>query len=436
MNQTTSNHRNLIAGAIGNAIEFYDFIIYAYLAQYFAVHFFPSHDPVTAMIATYGGFAAGMLMRPIGGILIGSIGDRIGRKFALQLSIILISVPTFLIGLLPTYQIIGIWAPVLLLLMRLVQGLSLGGEYSAAVVFLVERAPSHQRGFAGSFSPLGVVFGMVLGSVVIFLCVTILSPAVMSDWGWRVPFILSALLTLLGMFIRRGIRPDEKASSSVPPQSPVIEAFQYYWREMVAMCLANTVAAVMGFVGFMYVVTWMVREAGVTHSAALGVNFVSLLLCCLFNLLGGKLSDRIGWKRTVTIGATLSLIGAWPAFMLFQTGLLPLMLLGSLIIAVAQGLFTGPFCACMASLVPPRLRVTVIAFGFSASMGIFGGLSPMLTEYLAGRLGLTMAPAIMIMGSALISLLTLAFHPIWRHHKEQFPEDDERYLKDRFIMTP
>ena len=423
MSQSPSNYRNLFAGAIGNAIEFYDFIIYAYLAQFFAAHFFPSHDPVTGLIATYGGFAAGMLMRPIGGMLIGSIGDRIGRQFALQLSVVMISIPTFFIGLLPTYETIGIWAPILLLLMRLIQGLSLGGEYSAAVVFLVERAPVNQRGYAGSFSPLGVVFGMILGSVIIFICLAVLSPAVMGEWGWRVPFIASALLTLFGMFIRKGIAPEDTSLSANPPKSPVIEAFKHHWREMIAMGLANAVAGVMGFVGFMYVVSWMVREAGVNHATALGINFVSLLLCCVFTLAAGKLSDRIGWRRTVIMGASLSLIGAWPAFMLFKSGVLPLMIMGSLVIALAQGLFTGPFCACMAGLVPPRLRVTVIAFGFSASMGIFGGLSPILTEYLAGRLGLSMAPALIIAGSALISLTTLTFHPLWRRYEQRFPED-------------
>ena len=281
------NRRNLIAGAVGNAIEFYDFIIYAYLAQFFASHFFPSHDPVTGMIATYGGFAAGMLMRPIGGMLIGSIGDRIGRNFALQLSVMMISIPTFLIGLLPTYEDIGILAPILLLLMRLIQGLSLGGEYSAAVVFLVERAPSHQRGFAGSFSPLGVVLGMIMGSAVIFICMAVLGPATMSDWGWRIPFMASALLTLWGVFIRLGIKPDSTNRSATQPVSPVVEAFKDYWREMFAMFLANAVAGVMGFVGFMYVVTWMVREAGISHSIALSINFFSLSMCCLLTLLGG-----------------------------------------------------------------------------------------------------------------------------------------------------
>ena len=418
-----SGHRNMFAGAIGNAIEFYDFMIYAYLAPFFAVQFFPSYDPVTGLIATYGGFAAGMLMRPIGGILIGTIGDRIGRSLALQLTVLLISVPTFLIGLMPGYGIIGLWAPLLLILMRMIQGLSLGGEYSASVVFLVERSPPGRRGFSGSFSPLGAVLGFFLGSAVVFLCVSIVSPVDMYEWGWRIPFLASAVLTVIGFYVRKGVAPDEKRAEADLPASPIMEAFAKYWRVMVAMALGNAVAGVMGFVGLMYVVTWTVSEAGVSHALALVVNLVSLLLCGVFVLLAGKLSDRIGWKQTVMIGAAISLIGSWPAFIMLKTGSIPLMLAGATIIAVAHGLFTGPFCACMASLVPRRLRVTVIAFGYSASMGVFGGLSPMLTEYMVGKLGFTLAPALMVSAAALISLLTLLFHPIWKQSVNRFPED-------------
>ena len=418
-----SGHRNMLAGAVGNAIEFYDFMIYAYLAPFFAVQFFPSYDPVTGLIATYGGFAAGMLMRPIGGMLIGTIGDRIGRALALQLTVLLISVPTFLIGLLPGYEIIGIWAPLLLILMRMVQGLSLGGEYSASVVFLVERSPPRQRGFSGSFSPLGAVLGFFLGASVVFACVSAVSPVAMYEWGWRIPFIASAVLTLVGVYVRKGIAPDESRAAAELPASPVMEALTQHWREMLAMGLANTVSGVMAFVGLMYVVTWTVSEAGVPHALALIVNLASLLLCGVFVLIAGKLSDRIGWRQTVMIGASIALVGAWPAFMLLKTGSLPLMLAGAAIIALAHGMFTGPFCACMAGLVTRRLRVTVIAFGYSMSMGIFGGLSPMVTEYLVGRLGFSMAPALLISAAALVSLLTLLFHPLWRRSSNRLPED-------------
>lgn len=418
----------MLAGAVGNAIEFYDFIVYAYLAHYFASKFFPTHDPVVGMMAAYGGFAAGMLMRPIGGILIGTVGDRIGRKAALQFSVILISLPTFLIGVLPTYDDMGLWAPLLLLLMRLVQGLSVGGEYSAAIVFLVERAPTRQRGFAGSFSPLGAVFGLLLGSLVTFFCVWGLGESVMHDWGWRVPFLASVVLTLFGIGLRKMIAPDApdaaQANSSI--QSPVVDAFKKYWREMLAIGLGNTLMGVTGFIGFMYAVPWMVNQTGVSNTLAFAINLVSLSVCCLMTLVAGWISDHIGRIRTVVMGAWIAFLGAWPAFLLFKTGDWPLMLMGSLIIGTAHGFFGGPFCASMAGLVPPRVRVTVIAFGYSFSVGIFGGLAPVMTEYLVGQLHIHMAPALVIMLAAVVSLVTLLVHPLWRYNDESFPEDRPR----------
>lgn len=423
--------RNLMAGAIGNAIEFYDFIIYAFLAQYFARHFFPSHDPVTALIATYGGFAAGMLMRPVGGVIIGAIADRIGRKAALQLSVLMIAVPTFLIGLLPTYESIGLWAPVLLVLLRLMQGLSLGGEYPAAVVFLVERAPSRSRGLAGSFSPLGVVLGLMLGSAVCLLVIEQIPAPAMQEWGWRVPFIASLILTLIGALLRNKIAPDSPRLSSQRPAG-LTDTLRDHWRPMVAIGVANAVAGVTGFVGFMYAVPWMIGKVGVSSEVAYGVNFVSLILCCLATIAGGRLGDQIGWRRTTIIGAAIALVGAWPAFALFKTGIVPIMMIGSLLLALAQGLFTGPFCASMASLLPREVRTMAMALGYSTSMGIFGGLSPMVTEILVGKLHFIMGPALVIMGSAILSLLALLFMPSWQHTNGSFPEDTPRGVNQIF----
>lgn len=417
--------RTLIAGAVGNAIEFYDFVIYAFLAQYFAVHFFPTHDPVTGLIATYGGFAAGMLMRPIGAILIGAIGDRIGRATALQLSVVMISVPTLLIGLLPTYESIGLWAPALLLAMRLIQGLSLGGEYPAAVVFLVERSAPGNRGWSGSFSPLGVVLGLLLGSAVCLTITLSLEQSQMRDWGWRVPFIASVILTIIGVALRHAITPDRQPQASHTRPS-LLSTLSTYWPQMIAMGLANTVAGVTGFVGLMYAVPWMIREAGIEAATAYSVNFVGLVLCAFATLLGGWLGDQIGRYRTVVLGASLALIGAWPAFLCLQSGWWPLMLIGSLLISLSQGFFTGPFCACMTALLPREVRVTVLAIGFSTSMGIFGGLSPMVAEYLVGKQHWMMAPAWMIMASAALSLATLLGMPVWRRFNEAFAEDKVR----------
>ena len=425
MSLTSNDRRNLIAGAIGNAIEFYDFIVYAYLAHYFATQFFPSDDPVTGLIASYGGFAAGMLMRPLGGVLIGSIGDKIGRKMALQISVLMISLPTFIIGFLPTYESIGLWAPILLLLMRLVQGLSVGGEYSAAIVFLVERASPRERGFFGSFSPLGAIFGLLLGSLATFLCTLALGQELMREWGWRVPFISSILLMLFGMYLRSKIAPDSM-SKSESAKSPVLDAFRKYWRQMLSIGLGNAMTGAMSFIGFMYAVPWMIDQGGIHSTIAFSINLASLALCCAMTIVGGIIGDKIGRVKTVTLGALIALCGALPAFILFKTGSWPLMLIGSLLIGTAHGLFCGPFCACMASIVPKKVRVTVIAFGYSFSVGIIGGLAPMITEYLVGKLHITMAPAFVIMAAASISLATLVFDPLWRSKDESFPEDPGR----------
>ncbi len=423
MTRPAGMQRTLLAGAVGNAIEFYDFIVYAYLAGYFAAHFFPTHDPVAAMLASYGAFATGMIMRPIGGILFGNIGDRIGRKAALQLSVLLIAIPTLLIGLMPTYTTIGLWAPILLILLRMLQGLSVGGEYSSSIVFLIEHAPPKQRGFVGGFSPMGAFGGLLLGTLVSFLCTTALGKAVMADWGWRVPFIASIFLTGIGVAARKALAQDILNQEEVL-KSPVREAFRHYWQPMAAIALANTATGIVSFVGFMYCVPWMVKATGISTTTALAINMFALLMVSLLSVAGGLLGDRFGRLRISRIGVLILLLGAWPAFSLFRSGNIPLMMAGGLLLAIGQGLFLGPLSASMATLLPKKVRVTGLSFGYSLAVGVFGGLAPMLTEYLIAEFALPMAPAIVIMLGASVSLATVCLHPLWRHNTGHLPEDD------------
>jgi len=421
--RAASMQRTLLAGAIGNAIEFYDFIVYAYLAGYFAAQFFPTHDPVAALLASYGAFATGMIMRPVGGIVFGNIGDRIGRKAALQISVLLIAVPTLLIGLMPTYATIGLWAPVLLIVLRMLQGLSVGGEYSSSIVFLIEHAPPNRRGFVGGFSPMGAFGGLLLGTLVSFLCTTALGKTIMADWGWRVPFIASIFLTGIGVAARRALVQDVLNKDEVL-KSPVREAFRRYWQPMVAIALANTATGIVSFVGFMYCVPWMVKEAGVSTTLALAVNMFGLLMVSLLSVAGGRLGDRFGRLPISRLGVLILLLGAWPAFSLFRTGDVIAMMAGGLILAIGQGFFLGPLSASMATLLPKQVRVTGLSFGYSLAVGVFGGLAPMLTEYLIARFALPMAPALVIMLGALVSLAALCLHPLWRHNTGHLPEDD------------
>ena len=414
--------KTIFAGAIGNAIEFYDFIIYAYLAVYFAYYFFPSHDPVAALIASYGAFATGMIMRPVGGLLLGRIGDRIGRKMALQVTVASIAIPTLIIGLLPTYETIGLLAPILLFILRMLQGLAVGGEYTASIVFLIEHSPPKHRGFIGSFSPMGAFGGLLLGTAVCFICLLVLGKDQMADWGWRLPFILSVTLMIIGIYARRSLS-ESPISTSIRSKSPVNEVFIHHWRSMVSICLANTSTGIVSFVGFMYAVQWMVIEAGVSSNLALLINLAGLAMVALMSLLGGYFGDCFDRIQIARLGAFILLIGAWPAFKLFQSGDALLMLLGSAILAIGQGFFVGPLSSAMANLLPPQVRVTGISFAYSLSVGIFGGIAPMLTEYLLSRKHLLMAPAIIIMAGALISLLTLLLRPEWRTGNSLLPEE-------------
>lgn len=423
VNQRFPMQKTILAGLIGNAIEFYDFIIYAYLAAYFAIHFFPSNDPAAAIILSYGAFATGMVMRPIGGLLLGSIGDRLGRRLALQLTVTLIAVPTLVIGLLPTYEVIGLWAPILLILLRMIQGLAVGGEYSASIVFMIERSPPSNRGLIGSFSPMGAFLGLLLGTAVCFICLLILGKETMIEWGWRVPFLFSLVLSFYGVWLRRSVSHDPANTFSIHDKSPIRRVLRFHFREVLAIAFANTATGIVSFIGFMYIVPWAVKEAGISSHLALGINLLNLLMVALFCVWGGHLGDRFGRVRIARLGVLILLLGAWPAFALVKTGGDIQLIIGGIILAMGQGFFVGPLCAAMACLLPANVRITGIGLGYSFSVGVFGGCAPMLTELLLDRYALIMAPAIVIAGGALISFLALS-SPIWKGVGELLPEEN------------
>ena len=415
-----SDKKNLLAGAIGNTIEFYDFIIYAYLAVFLAKHFFPGGDGITAVLASYGAFASGTLMRPLGGILFGTIGDRLGRKAALQLSVLMIAVPTVIIGLMPTYETIGIAAPIMLVLLRMLQGLSVGGEYASAVVFLIESVPPGRRGVAGSFGPLGAVGGLLLGTLMTFLTTLLLGEERMYDWGWRVPFLASVVLTVIGVMLRHSLAAEKVEA---PAGSPLREAFTGYWRQMLAIAMANISAAIVAFVGFMYAVPWIERHSRPDTVEVLVANMFGLTMTCIAAFAGGWLGDRFGRRRVAMAGLLVLVMFAWPVFKLMLSDSFFLMALGSTLLGIGQGLSIGAFSAMMVTLLPRRVRVTGMAFGHSLATGVLGGMAPLLCGYLVDRAGLMMAPALIVMVSAALSLAVIALHPMWRHNDESLPED-------------
>jgi MHS family proline/betaine transporter-like MFS transporter len=330
--------RQIAAGTIGNVLELYDFAVYGYLAHVIAENFFPAEDEIAGLLAAFAVFAVGYLMRPIGGILIGHIGDRHSRKLALILSVGGMAVPTVLIGLLPTYATIGIAAPILLVLLRVAQGLSVGGEYVGSMVFLVESAPENRRGLYGAFCAAGAVCGILVGSTVAAVLQAVFDPAEVEAWAWRLPFLAGGLLALVGFLLRRTlIEPDRRGRAVV--KAPIVEAFRRHPREIVTLVALTVFNAVGFYISFVFVASWLQQADGIAPSVALSINSLNMILLVFVLVAFGWLSDRIG-RLPILSGATLAaIVFGLPLFLLMREGGLVGAFLGQLGFVVIVGAF-------------------------------------------------------------------------------------------------
>ncbi len=399
-----ATHRRLvIAGTAGNIMEWYDFAVYGYFAQVIGRHFFPSEDKVTSLIASFGAFAAGFLMRPLGGVVFGHVGDKIGRKAALTLSVLAMAIPTFLIGVLPDHAQIGAAASVALVALRMIQGLSVGGEYTTSVVFLVEGAASHRRGLAGSWSVFGAVAGILLGSAVGALTTSALSADALHAWGWRLPFIVGLLVGLAGLYIRRQI-PEPPAPATAPSRSPVLDACRTEWRAMLRVGALNVLNAVGFYMIFVYVVTYLKEIVHIEAARALDINTINMGLLLLLVPAAGALSDRVGRKPLLILSTLGVLLFAWPLFWLMHHPSFALVLLGQMGFALFIGLFLGVVPVTMVEAFPARVRCSGLSIGYNLCLGLIGGTTPIVTTLLIRRSHDDLSPAYYMMVAAAISL--------------------------------
>ena len=283
----------IIAGVAGNVMEWYDFSVYGYFAANIGRHFFPTQDAVSSLIAAFGVFAAGFLMRPLGSLVFGHIGDKMGRKMALTASVALMAIPTFLIGALPTYQQIGVTASVLLVLMRLLQGLSVGGEYTTSSIFLVERSAAGHRGFFGSFAEVGACSGILLGSALSALVTTVLDRAVVDSWGWRIPFLIGVTIGIVGLYIRRYLVEETGPQRhQLKAASPIREAFTE-WRTILRLIGLGAVGAVGFYMSFVYITTYLRQIDHIAQSTALDINTIAMVVLLLLLAPVGALSGPL-----------------------------------------------------------------------------------------------------------------------------------------------
>ena len=404
----SSQRRAIIAGIAGNVMEWYDFSVYGYFATIIGRHFFPAQDAVSSLIAAFGVFAAGFAMRPLGSLIFGHIGDKRGRKLALTSSVMVMAVPTFLIGILPTYEQVGRLAPILLVLLRLVQGLPVGGEYTTSSIFLVERAVAGRRGFLGSFVPLGATCGVLLGSMAGAVVTTILDHGAVDSWGWRLAFLLGLLVGGIGFVIRRQLVDDRAAPGGVAPaSSPVRDAFRSQWRTILRVVGLNAAGAVAYYMSFVYVTTYLRQIDFIAASKALDINTIAVLALALTIVPMGMLSDRIG-RRPVLLAATGGLfVLALPLFWMLDHTDPAIILIGQIGFALLNAAYWGPSTATMVELVPVHIRCTVMSVGYNLGLAILGGATPMVAVYVVQRSGNDLSPAFMVMSAATVSFLVI-----------------------------
>ena len=393
----------------GNLLEWFDFAIYGFFAVTIGKLFFPEQDPVAQVIAAFGVFAVGFLMRPIGGMLLGHIGDRHGRHTAMMISVAAMAIPTFLVGVLPSYATLGIAAPILLLLLRMVQGLSVGGEFTTSIIYMVEHAPKNRRGFVGSFAVLGSVGGILLGSAVGAFLAAILTPEQLESWGWRIPFFMGLLLGVAGLYLRREPPPlHDKQHDQIQQKNPLMVALHDHWRVMLRVSGVSMVNAVAFYLLFVYLVSWLQMVDGMAPQQALEINTASMVLLLPVMLASGWLSDRIGGKVLLMSSSLLIAIFAWPLFWLMHSEQWWHVQLAQMVFALMLGTFLGSQPAYMVNMISQHVRCSAMGLAYNITLGIAGGLSPMAATWLVHRTHDDLSPAYLIMAAALISFISLA----------------------------
>jgi metabolite-proton symporter len=407
----------MLASAVGSALEWYDFFIYGTAAALvFGDLFFPKLDPTVGTLASFATFGVGFFARPFGGIVFGHLGDRIGRKPVLVITLLLVGVGTFLIGLLPTYESAGLWAPAMLVALRLVQGFGAGAEYGGAVILAVEHAPPGQRGFFGSWAAIGVNFGLLLATGV-FALVSALPREDFLSWGWRIPFLLSIILILVGFYIRarvtetpvfRAISSQKKAA-----RSPVKEAFRRHPKEFLVVFGARLAENGLGYLYPVFTLSYMTKQLGLPKSMVLS-GIMAAYAISLFTVPAfSALSDRIG-RRPVYGGAALfSAAMAFPFFFLVNT-LSPLLIWIALILAISVGVagMFGPQAAYFAEMFGARLRYSGFASARELGSLLAGGPAPFVASLLliwAG--GEPWGVAAYMVGLSLLTATAIYFGP-------------------------
>jgi MHS family proline/betaine transporter-like MFS transporter len=408
--------RAIAASAIGNATEWFDYGVYAYAAVYIGETFFPSEDPAASTLGSLLVFAVSFLIRPLGGLVWGPLGDRIGRQRVLATTILLMAGATFCVGLLPGYSSIGILAPIGLIVLRMIQGFSTGGEYGGAATFMAEYAPDKKRGFFGSFLESGTLSGFTLGALLVLVIEKVIGSAAMAEWGWRLPFLIAAPLGLVGLYLRRRLddtpvfRELVNTGETEQETTTQLRHLLGYWRPLLLLMGLVVTLNVANYTLLAYMPTYLEAQIGLSSSDSLTLIIVGQLIMMVLLPFAGSLSDRAGRKIMWWVSVIGLFVLAIPLFKLMAQGF------GQAVIAFAiLGLLYVPqlstISAMFPAMFPTHVRYAGLSIAYNLSTSLFGGTAPAVNQFLINRTGDKLVPAYYLMAACVVGAVALFFVP-------------------------
>jgi len=409
-NAAADARRVAVASAIGTTIEWYDFFIYGTAAAtVFAPQFFPQVSEVAGTLASFATFGIGFIARPLGGVVMGHFGDRVGRKGMLVWALLLMGVATLGIGLLPTYATIGAWAPVLLVTLRFVQGFALGGEWSGAVLMSVEHAPDDRRGAFGSIVAFGLPAGIILSNLVFLVASTAVPAAEFNAWAWRIPFIASGVLVAVGLWVRLGIAESPVFARAVATHGarrmPVVDVLKSSGGTVLLAAGTYLAISSLGYIVLVYFITYATRQLGLTLPIALTLVMIAAAVCAPSLLLAARWSDRVGRKRLMRWGLGALILWSLIFFPLLDTKSLPLIAVSIVGMLFVQGFYLGPQPAVMSELFPTAVRYSGSSLAVTLASVCGGAVAPIVATYLFAQTGTSSLITVYMVAVSIVSWL-------------------------------
>lgn len=413
--------RNIAASSFGNTLEWFDFGLFIYLAPIIGEKFFPTHDPVTASIAAFSVFAAGFICRPLGGIIFGHLGDRLGRAGTLRWSVLGISMATLLVGILPSYETMGITAAILFTVLRMVQGLCVGGEYSGVMVYLGELAPSNKRGFIASFGVMGSNFGFLLATVAAILLRVVVPESILDAWGWRAPFVFAGLLGFLVLYHRLKLSETSaylsvKKSNKIK-KAPLLSMIKKSPMKLIQMTGLTCMGSTLYFVFFGYMPTYLSEQTSISLPNAMMFQAILLFVMMMLIPMAGACGDHFGRKKMLQFAALGIVCFTFPAFYLLQYEMLTAVFAALTIATIFSALEQGNTLTTAVENFPVEVRYTSVSFSYNMGNALFGGTAPLVVSLLVQKFGV-LAPAYYLIGMACLSLMAILSLPD-KHKQEE-----------------